>query len=80
MSTPEFDQKIDDFIHDLQALCAESIQHETSRKKLMDVMVKANAQLEAPVETVWRMIMSVSYLTPLDGNFMLKAPCLNVNY
>lgn len=60
MSSIKLDQKIDQLSHELQALCAESKQNETSRKKLMDVVMRANAQLEAPVETVWRMIMSVS--------------------
>lgn len=63
MSTTALDQKIDNLSYDLQVLCVESVQNETSRKKLMDVVMRANAQLEAPVETVWRMIMSVSQLS-----------------
>jgi hypothetical protein len=76
MSTTELDQKIDQFSRDLQLLCAESIQNETSRKNLMDVVMRANAQLEAPVETVWRMIMSVSQLKSRNRHWGFVIPGL----
>ncbi|KAL6721636.1 hypothetical protein ACLMJK_000740 [Lecanora helva] len=50
--------KIDSLARDIQSLAAEAQQDEECRKKLLGVTMKATAQLEAPIETIWRMIMS----------------------
>ena len=52
-------RKIDSLARDLQSLSAESANDDAARKKLLGVTMKATAELEAPIETVWRMIMSV---------------------
>ena len=58
-STGELHRKIDTLARDLQSLSAESAQDDAARKKLLGLTMKATAELEAPIETVWRMIMSV---------------------
>lgn len=60
MSTSTVDEQIERLSQDLQVLSAASQQNEDSRKKLQDVLIKATAYLEDPVESVWKMIMSVS--------------------
>lgn len=55
-------QRIDSLARDLQSLSAESAQDDAARKKLLGLTMKATAELEAPIETVWRMIMSVRLL------------------
>lgn len=60
--TNNLHRKIDSLARDLQSLCAESAQDDEGRKKLLGVTMKATAELEAPIETVWRMIMSVRLL------------------
>lgn len=61
-STEKLHQKIDTLAKDLQSLSAESAQNDACRKKLLGLTMKATAELEAPIETVWRMIMSVRLL------------------
>lgn len=61
-STEELHRKIDTLARDLQSLSAESAQDDAGRKKLLGLTMKATAELEAPIETVWRMIMSVRLL------------------
>ena len=61
-STEELQRKIDTLAEDLQSLPAELAQDDTGRKKLLGLVVKATAELEAPIETIWRMIMSVRLL------------------
>ena len=61
-STEDLHRKIDTLARDLQSLCAESAQDDAARKKLLGLTVKVTAELEAPIETVWRMIMSVRLL------------------
>ena len=58
-STNNLHQKIDSLAWDLQALFAESAQDDAGRKKLLELTMKTTAELEAPIETVWRMIVSV---------------------
>ncbi len=60
--TNNLHQKIDSLARDLQSLSAESAQDDAGRKKLLRLTMKATAELEAPIETVWRMIMSVRLL------------------
>lgn len=55
-------RKIDSLARDLQSLSAESAQDDAGRKKLLGLTMKATAELEAPIEAVWRMIMSVRQL------------------
>ena len=55
-------QRIDALGKELQALIAESAKDDAGRKKLLGLTVKATTELEAPIETVWRMIMSVCLL------------------
>lgn len=61
-STNNLHQKIDSLARDLQSLSAESAQNEAGRKKLLELTMKATAELEAPIETVWRMILSIRLL------------------
>jgi predicted nuclease with TOPRIM domain len=51
--------KIEAFERDLQSLSQEALQNEESRKRLFGVVSRAVAMLEAPIETIWRMIMTV---------------------
>ncbi len=60
--TNNLHRKIDSLARDLQSLSAESVQDDAGRKKLLGVTMKATAELEAPIETFWRMIMSVRLL------------------
>ena len=55
-------QKIDTLAKDIQSLSAQVAQDDAGRKKLLGVTMKATAELETPVETVWRMMMSVRLL------------------
>ena len=57
--TNDLQRKIDSLASDLQSLTAESAQDDASRKKLLALSMRATAELEAPHETIWRMIMSV---------------------
>ena len=61
-STEKLHRKIDTLARDLQYLSAEVAQDDAGRKKLLGLIMKATAELEAPIETVWRMIMSVRLL------------------
>lgn len=61
-STEKLHQKIDALAKDLQSLSAESAQDDAARKKLLRLTMKATAELEAPIETIWRMMMSVRLL------------------
>lgn len=61
-STNNLQQNIDTLARDLQSLSAESAQDDAARKKLLELTMKATAELEAPIETIWRMIMSVRLL------------------
>ncbi|TVY65553.1 O-methyltransferase asqD [Lachnellula suecica] len=58
MSTTSVDTKIDALAEDLRKLIPEASKEEISRKKLFGVIQQAMGQVEAPVETIWRMIMS----------------------
>lgn len=60
--TEELHRKIDTLARDVQSLSAESAQDDAGRKKLLGLTMRATAELETPIETVWRMIMSVRLL------------------
>lgn len=61
-STEELHQKIDTLAKDLQSVSAAVAQNDAGRKKLLGLLMKVTAELEAPIETIWRMIMSVRLL------------------
>ena len=61
-SPNDLHQKIGSLAKDLQSLSAESAQDDAARKKLLELTMKATAELEAPIEIIWRMIMSVRLL------------------
>ena len=58
-STNNLHQKIDSLARDLQSLSAESAQDDEGRKNLLELTTKATTELEAPIETIWRMIMGI---------------------
>jgi hypothetical protein len=60
MPASTVDEKIDAVARELQSLVSEVSKDESSRKKLLRVIQQALAGVEAPVESIWRMIMSVS--------------------
>lgn len=54
------DTRIATLAQDIDVLNKAVAQDEASRKQLLDVLQGATAKVESPVETIWRMIMSVS--------------------
>lgn len=60
MATSSIDEKIDVLAKDLQSLVSDVSKDESARKKLLGVVLQGLATVEAPIETIWRMIMSVS--------------------
>lgn len=64
--TEKLHRKIDTLARELQSLTAESAQDDAGRKRLLGLTMKATAELEAPIETVWRMIMSVRLLAEIN--------------
>jgi hypothetical protein len=54
------DQRIDAVSNELQSIGRLVAEDENARKKVLGIATKAVADFEAPVETVWKMIMSVS--------------------
>lgn len=56
----ELNYRIDSLADELQDLSAAALKNENSRKRLLGIAMKAVAELEAPIESIWRMIMSVS--------------------
>jgi hypothetical protein len=70
--------EIESLTAQLQTLIGKAKNDETARKQLFNVTVGATAQLETPVETVWRLIMSphapAAIMTLLDmGAFEVLA-------
>ena len=53
--------RIDAFQQELQSLSQEVLIHEESRKRLFGIVMQGMAKLEAPIETIWRMIMRVRH-------------------
>ncbi|KAJ5620312.1 hypothetical protein N7510_004296 [Penicillium lagena] len=54
----DLNNTIDSLENQLQVLTTAALEDESSRKKLLGVVMKAVAELEAPIETIWRIIMS----------------------
>lgn len=54
------DARIATLAQDIDVLNKAVAQDDASRKQLLDVLHGAAAKVESPVETIWRMIMSVS--------------------
>ena len=55
----DMNSKIDAPEKDLKSVSQEALKDEEARKKLLGVVMQAMATVEAPIETIWRMIMSV---------------------
>jgi hypothetical protein len=59
MSSSTVDQKTDALSKDILSLAAEASQNEESRKKLLGVLMQGLGAVETPMDTIWKMIMSV---------------------
>lgn len=53
-------EKIDRLQHEFRALSEEALKDDEARKKLLGVALEGMGTLETPVETIWRLIMTVS--------------------
>jgi hypothetical protein len=58
MSASDIDKKIDTVASDIRNLLPHIADDEDARKRLLEVVQQALGAVEAPVETIWRMIMS----------------------
>jgi hypothetical protein len=58
MSASDIHKRIDTVAEDIRNLLPHVTNDEDARKKLMGVVQQAMGTVEAPVETIWRMIMS----------------------
>jgi hypothetical protein len=56
--TSTLDSRIDAIAADLNKLAGDASADEAARKKLLGILNKSTAQVELPVETIWRMMMS----------------------
>lgn len=56
---PSIESRIASLAQDIDSLYKDVTQDEPSRKKLLGVVQGAMAKVETPVETIWRIIMSV---------------------
>jgi hypothetical protein len=56
--TSTLDSRIDAIAADLGKLAGDASADEAARKKLLGILNKSTAQVELPVETIWRMMMS----------------------
>ncbi len=59
----DLNSKIDRLQRELRALSQEVQKDEDARKQLMAVVMEGMATVEAPLETLWRMIMTVKHDT-----------------
>jgi len=57
MASSDLNIRIDSLEKEIESLAAD-VTDENLRKKLLSVIQKARSQVESPVETIWRMIMS----------------------
>jgi hypothetical protein len=53
------DEKIDTLAKSIKLLSSEVSTDEPSRKILLQILKQATARVEAPMETIWGMMMSV---------------------
>ena len=51
--------RIDGLQQDLQSIFQEALKDEDSRKQLLKVVMQGMATLDSPLETIWRLIMTV---------------------
>ena len=51
--------RIDGLQQDLQSISQEALKDEDSRKQLLKVVMQGMATLDSPLETIWRLIMTV---------------------
>jgi hypothetical protein len=61
MSSPTIDEKTDALTKDILSLAGEASHDEPSRKKLLGALLQGLAVVETPIETIWKMIMSVRF-------------------
>jgi hypothetical protein len=59
MSSSTIDEKTDALAKNILSLAADASKDESSRKKLLGALMQGIAVVEAPIETIWKMIMSV---------------------
>ncbi len=59
MASSNFDEPIENIQKSLQSVSREVLDDEKARKKLLGITMQAMTMLETPLETIWRMIMSV---------------------
>ncbi len=59
MASSNFDEPIENIQKSLQSVSREILDDEKARKKLLGITMQAMTMLETPLETIWRMIMSV---------------------
>ena len=59
MASSNFDEPIENIQKSLQSVSRDILHDEKARKKLLGITMQAMTMLETPLETIWRMIMSV---------------------
>lgn len=59
MASSDIDNRIASLSKDIEALSKDVAGDESSRKALLGAMMQGLGKVELPVETIWRMIMSV---------------------
>ena len=64
----DLNSRIDAFHQELQSLGQEALKDDEARKKLFGVVVQGMTTLEAPIETIWRMIMTVCCTSVTERN------------
>jgi len=62
MNGTSLKSKISAFRTQFAELQQEALKNEDDRKELLDISMQAMATLESPLETIWRMIMTVRRL------------------
>jgi len=59
MASSNFDEPIENIQKSLQSVSRDILHDEKARKKLLGITMQSMTMLETPLETIWRMIMSV---------------------
>ena len=57
------EKRIDTLSKEIDTLAKECQNKEDARKKLLGAIIQGMAKVESPVETIWRILMSVSLLS-----------------
>jgi hypothetical protein len=73
MSSSTLLEKIDNLANDIKVVAQEASNNETARKRLLEVLMQSVGSVELPVETIWKMIMSVR--SPWSENSGCKLNC-----